>query len=297
MRNAITACLFLASIAFLYSVPSKAELSIAYGHLYATSGETITQYSDTGAPVAMLMLPEGTLRGIAVYGHDRLLVVQSRNSPALPRLLTVDRNGEVIARRDLPGGISGNISSGKIHVTRSGAILIATASAVLRLATPDAFPESFLPGGYDVTELPDGSLVVAEEYTLARYSPDGTFIGEVSGSVNASGAPATRFTNLRGVHWSDQHQTLYATMLGHSGDTFRIIAMSAVGYVELRKVSHHYADDLIDAAGGDLAVGSRTLAPSFYDSALRLRGAVSGPAAHFVAAVQRPIAIMANGFE
>lgn len=276
--------------------PVQAGLTIEPGQLYATSGMAITQYDARGERLAMMAITEGELRGIAVFGGDRLLVVQSRFPPALSRLLTIAPGEGIIDSREFSGSTAGNISLGKIHVTRDGAILVATGSAVLRLATPSAPPEVFLPGGFDVAELPDGTLVVAEDYALAHYAPDGTLLGRQGATLSPTGARQTLFTNLRGVHWSDSHQRLYATMLGSSGDFFRLIAMTAE-FVEQQKVSHAYADDIAEGMDAQLVVGSRTLAPTYYDSELRLLRSVAGQAAQFVAVHRLPGPIMANGFE
>jgi len=276
---------------------ATAGLARMHGHIYASRDATITQYDQQGERVAQITVAGGDLRGIAFYG-DRLLAVQNRLPPQLSRLLIIDpANGDIISSRDIPGPTNWNMSSGKIHVARDGRILVATMTGIFRLDTPTGVPERFLDAGYDVTELRDGSFLVAEDYGLARYSASGLLIEEAGRTVNEAGVERTLFTNLRGVHWSEPTSTIYVTMLGSSGDPFQIISLRPSGYVETLKTSHNYADDLADGAGDFLAVGSRTLAPAIVDPRLRVVRSVNGPAALFITTFRLPDPIFSASFD
>jgi hypothetical protein len=257
---------------------------------YSTSESAINAYDDTGALVDSLPYGDGELRGAVIGPDDRMHVAQLSSQPPHGAYVdTLDPTGRRIARRWIDAPIAGNISYGKLAYARDARLLyLATGHGVFEIkpeARAGAVRRLTGKGAYGVDVLPDGNLLVANDYALAVHSPDGALLSEFTDIDDPDGLAGTSnpwLVNVRGVAYSDATDRTYVTMLGYTGFYSRLLAFDGTSNRLVGVTTWHGNDIHVDDAG-NLLVGSGTQAPAWFSPELDMLGQLDGPPARFVA--------------
>ncbi len=290
-------CLLLASTAHAGSLPDA--LTKQRGHRYAVTDFVITQYDPQGQPVAQLWLAGG-IRGIA-WGSDGLLyAVANPPPPALPSVRALKPDGTLSREYPFDGWIGGNLSHGAIEFDdRRNRFFVSSASGIYR------FDVGGGPGvlhsathAYGLSVAPNGDLYAINDDTLFQLDPTGVERRRISQlTVGGQTPPANAVISLgRGVLHDSWANVTYVSMISNTAPFHQILILDGSGPELLHATTLAYANDFALEFNGQLLVGSRSLAPVWFDPSLQLLGQVSGTAALFVATFPPSALILADSF-
>lgn len=274
-------------------IRGNASFALIPGHVYATASDRadILQIGLDGVPVASRQIPGYSMgfKGTA-FGPDGSLYVVAPTNAGYD-VLTIHANGEVRLRMSGPDYVFGNLSYGKIAVTRDKTVYVGGQNVLRRYRPNSSTGDVVFQTNqvYDVDLLPNGNLLVASAYELHELTADGGVVREIAGQQ--------LLTDIRGVIFRPESNDIFVTMLGHSSNFFRIMRVdAATGTVEASE-SFHYADDMTFLPNGSLLVGSRTQAPGRFTTDLVARGNIATDERMFVTRMPEPLNQFADGFE
>jgi|GEM_PF-7000161 len=134
---------------------------------------------------------------------------------------------------------------------------------------------------YDMKILPSGNLMVLSAYGLNEATTTGSLVRSIDTSI--------RLVYARGLEFDPATNSLYITMIGFSGQFFRLMRVDATtGQVEVNE-SYGYGDDLFLTSDSRLLVGSRTQVGDIFDTDLNQVGGLSSIGEMF--ATQLPLSV------
>ena len=172
--------------------------------------------------------------------------------------------------------MAGNLSYGKIAFANNGQFFVAGGDTLRRFNVGSQFGNLVYTNNqvFDVTPTPSGSLLVLSAYQLQEITTSGTVIRTINSSVGLGDA--------RGVAYNPATDKIYVTMLGYTGEFFRIMRLNGqTGVVEKNEI-YTYADDLFLTNDNRLLVGSRTVDTGIFDLDLNQTGTLTGGPQMFV---------------
>lgn len=275
----IKTAVFLSVLVYL---PCHAQtIQVSPGDFCATSyfSNTITHYNRQGAILGSMTVPSGLaedIKGLAFGPDDLLYAVAERDSGFA--VLALDAYGSV--HQTYPFGsnyIGGNLSYGKIAFGNDGAFYVGGGAGLVRFdhGNPNSGDLVYGGGVYDVEVLPSGNVLIVTSYDLHELTASGSHVRE----INPVG---TYFTDNRGVEYDSATDTIYVTMLGHTGEFFQIMKLEGSSGQLLDQATFNYADDMILTDDGRLVVGSRTQSPGIFDTDTNYLGSFEGDDRMFV---------------
>lgn len=286
----------LFSFAFFLTGQAHA-FSFVDGHAYSTSENAINQYTESGAFVSSLSLPEFGfgLRGLA-FGPDRnLYVVREANTEAFVDVIRDD--GSTIKTYTFTGDLTGSASFGNIVFDSSGQnFYVGAVDGLYKFETSGNTGTLFVNQlSFDIDVTKNNDLIIASGNDISRYSNDGLLISVISNLADPNkiaSDTSPRLVDARGVIYDEKSDKTFVTMLGYSG--FNIDMVSKI--IELKGFTNEisgieyfrYGDDLFITDTGNLLIGSRTESPGMFTTDLQYIGMLQGPAAKFVTALPVP---------
>ncbi|MGQ0800129.1 MAG: hypothetical protein ACT4NL_08475 [Pseudomarimonas sp.] len=270
-----------------------AGFRLTVGDYYATASDRadILQVNPRGEVVASLQIPGFTdgFKGTAFGPDGRLYVVAVADLGY--EVLVLEDDGSVVRRYQGTDYVFGNLSFGKIAVSRDTTLYVGGQNVLRRFSRHGTTGEVIFEDNqvYDVDILPNGNLAVLTAYDLVELTNAGSFVRDL--------APMIGLTDARGVLFNPASNDFYVTMLGSSGNFFSLMRLdAATGNLELNQ-TFTYADDLTLTAEGGLLVGSRTQAPGFFTTDLAPNGVMATDPRMFVTRMPEPLHRFADGFE
>lgn len=258
--------------------------SFVQGDIYTSNyfSRDIRHYSQAGVFVDQISVDSsyGTLYGMT-FGPDGLLYAVSEGTSGDYNVLALDALGSVVHEYSGADYVAGNLSFGKIGFGTDGSFYVA-AQDNLRSFAPGSTNGTLIYSAnqiFDVEGLPNGNLLVGSAYSLQEITSTGTVVKTYNPSVD--------LVDLRGIEYDASTDSIYVSMLGFSGQFFRVMRLDGdTGVVEANE-TYNYADDLCLTADGKLLVGSRTMSPAIYDKDLNFQGTVGSDQQLFI--TQMPV--------
>lgn len=303
-----TFTIFILAMVLCCVFPVQGNADFVDGNYFSTdiNSTQIQEYDSNGNHVGTISPTLGSneiLRGTA-FGKDGLLyaVAPSHSGPA--RVISLDSSGNILDSYHFTSFTGGNVSYGKMAFGNNGKFYVTSGVGVVEFTVGDTTSANLInsSGGFDIDILPNGNLLVAEDYAIKELAPNGTVVRTINLSDpygNAAGA-SVGFTNLRGLAYDAIDDVIYATHLGHTGFNFRLMKLEAsTGYL-LDHEYFWYGDEISLGADGTLAVASRTQNPGFFNQDLAYLGSFGdGDGRYFISqyqAVPEPLGAPALAF-
>ena len=145
---------------------------------------------------------------------------------------------------------------------------------------------------FDVTSLPNGNLLAVEAYGMRELDTAGNLVRtiNISDPLDLNGGNVG-FVDLRGVAYDPTEDMIYATQLGYSGFTFRLMKLEADTGILLNHEEFWYGDEISLNADGTLAVASRTQDPGLFDKDLTYLGSFDGGTGRHFITQYSPVAV------
>lgn len=289
-RNVGALARLAASIVIAATAASAQAMAFLPGDTYTSdySSRTINHYDASGKFVDSLVVPSSygsEVRGLA-FGQDHLLYAVTSSGSNF-HVIALDQAGHVQHTYSGPGYVGGNISSGKITFGADGRFYVAAANNLVEFKTGTPTGKVIHTDNqvFDSALLPSGHVLELSAYGIDELTADGAFVRAINSS--------TWLVDARGIAYDAATNDIYVSMLGYSGEFFRLMRLDGTtGKVE-KDVNFWYADDLYLTKDDRLLVGSRTLAPEFFDLDLNPLGALGTKQQMFVTqtAVPEPSAL------
>lgn len=261
---------------FFGSVQSTVGQEFELGHYFASdeANGAIDEFDETGNYVGTIDLNLGSdeiLRGIT-FGHDGLLYATIPSHTSAAKVVAYDHNGTALQNYYFTSFTGSNISYGKIAFGADDKFYVTSGNGVVEFTVGNTASADLIysSDAFDLDVMPNGNLLVANNYNIQELDSAGNFLRTINLSDpnnNADGA-SVGFTNLRGIEYDPINDIIFATHLGHTGFSFRLMKLEAdTGYL----IDHEYfwyGDDLFLDSNDNLLVGSRTQTPGFFNQNL-----------------------------
>jgi hypothetical protein len=258
------------ALAFSVALPLAANAAHPFaGDYYSSYGSTLTQYTPNGTFVRDLTTGDASsdTRGIA-FGPGGLYVVLSRVwTPSSVEVL--DAQGNVLKTYAFAGWTGGLVTSGNIRFAPGKDVFYVSAQdGVYRFPTQGTQGTKFIDqSSTDVAVMPDGDLLVADDYSITRYTADGVQVGTSIGTISdpLGLGPANAFlVDVRGIAYDPRTDTTFVTMLGYSDFYFQLLALKGTTNELKGLTTYWYGNEMDVTADGHLLVGSWTQAPGIF---------------------------------
>ena len=279
----MTRCLLMGFFAavMIFAAPSATARGqvVVPGDIYTSNSDTVIKhYTSAGSYVGSFSLSSSYGNGIKgmAFGPDGFLYVTVANGTNGFNVVSLNGAGAVQKTYTGPEYVAGNLSYGKITFATNGQFFVGGQDDLRRFTIGNQYGNLVYTNNqvFDATALPNGNLLVLSAYSLQEIKTDGTVVRTINPSVGLGDA--------RGVAYDAATDKIYVTMLGYSGEFFRIMRLDAQTGVVDRKETYNYADDLFITNDNRLLVGSRTLDVATFDLELTQTGTLSGGAQLFV---------------
>lgn len=268
------------------AMASANAMSFMRGDTYTTNyfSNAILHYNAAGALVDSMNVSTSygnDLRGIA-FGPDGLLyAVAVQDGISGFRVLALDQSGGVRKVYSGPGYVGGNLSYGKITFGANGDFYVGGPSGLTEFRPGLSAGTVVYDGGdvFDATTLPSGDVLTLSGDSIQELKPDGQYVRSI--------VPNTFLVDVRGIAYDAKTNEIFLTMLGDSDGFFQLMRLNGTtGKIE-KSTTFWYGDDMLLTADDRLLVGSRELAPEFFDLNLDPLGSLGSQQQMFVA--QMPI--------
>lgn len=221
---------------------------------------TINHYDASGKFVDSMIVPSNygsQVKGLT-FGNDGLLYAVTVQNSGFG-VIALDQAGHVEHSYTGPGYIGSNLSYGKITFGANGNFYVAAADSLVEF-TPGSSTGKVISQSYEYVDsalMPSGDLLTLSAYGIKEVTATGSFVRSIN--------PNIMLTDARGIAYDASTNDIYVSMIGDTSDLFRLLRIDGTtGKVE-KNVSFWYADDLYLTSDDRLLVGSRTLAPEFFD--------------------------------
>jgi hypothetical protein len=294
----------IAFVATLLGAGSVANaFSFDQDSYYISSGRTISQLSsegnllDTIRPIGPSSL--GTeIRGIAFGGDGLLYAVRNNTGQDPAGVDVVDASGKV-QRSYTFDSRTDALNFGTIAFASDGrTFYVGGISGVFQFDTQntDQGTKVIDRGANDLAVLPNGDIIMATEYSIARYKQDGTLLSSIDALQDPQHLTADfndfddiSLTNVRGIAYDANSDTTYVSMLGYAGASrtdmkFKVMALDGFSD-QLKGITYYwYAADLFFSGKGELLAGSSVL-PGVVDVATNSSKSLGTKEALFVTAL------------
>ncbi|HKP04415.1 MAG TPA: hypothetical protein VJU77_13765 [Chthoniobacterales bacterium] len=262
---------------------APAAFAFVPGHYYSSneSSRVITEYDSVGTVVGSYTVPSAwgeEVKGLAFGADGRLYATLSRG-PSGFVVLALESDGNVAASYAGSVYVAGNLSYGKIAMDNQY-LYVCGQNKLTRFLLGDPssgtaiYTEEQI---VDVKPLPNGHLLVASAIYVDEITTNGAFVRRIqlTGTGNF-------FYDIRGVEYNPATNILFVTHLGYTGFSDRIMRVNATTGALLNSVIFSYADDLFLDSSGQLLVGSRIYAPTFFSQDLTRGSSLHGGQQFFV---------------
>jgi len=272
--------LILCGLALIGYIPSVHAITFVPGDLYSSNyfSLTIKHYTSGGNYVDSFNLPSiygNDVKGLSFGPNGRLYAVTSKATAGFG-VVALDSTGMVQETYSGTSYVTGNLSFGKIAFATNGQFFVAGGNS-LTAFTPGSSSGSVVYTNnqvYDVEPLPSGNILVLSAYQIQEIT--------TAGSVMRTITPNISLGDARGIEYDPVTNDIFVTMLGYTGQSFRLMRLDgSSGQVEANSY-FWYGDDMILTADNRLIVGSRTQPPGIFDTNLNQIGSLNGGDQMFV---------------
>ncbi|WP_396270068.1 hypothetical protein [Ideonella sp.] len=235
---------------------------------YASRGNAIDQYSTSGALERTYPLTgaDSAAKGIA-FGPGGMYVVRS-SVWGTSRVEVFNEASTLIRTYSMAGQMSGLVTSGNLRFAPDKKTFYVSAlDGVYRFPVSGTAGEKIIDvSSTDVAVMPNGELLVAENYSISRYSADGKPLSSVTtlSDPHRLAPPGAWLVNVRGVTYDPRSDTTFVTMLGYSDFYFQLIALEGTSNVIKGRTQFGYANTMNLTPDGKLLVGSWTQSPGMF---------------------------------
>lgn len=239
--------------------------TVAY---YASRGNAVDQYSTSGALERTLPLTgaDSEAKGIA-FGPGGLYVVRS-SVWGTSRVEVFNEASVLIRSYSMAGWMGGLVTSGNLRFAPDKKTFYVSAlDGVYRFPVSGTAGEKFINvSSTDVAVMPNGELLVAEGYSISRYSADGKRISSILDLSDPHDLvpPGARLVDVRGVTYDPRSDTTFVTMLGYTGFYDQLIALEGTSNVVKGQTQFWYGNTMNLTPDGKLLVGSWTQSPGIF---------------------------------
>ncbi|MEX2142135.1 MAG: hypothetical protein WD894_22905 [Pirellulales bacterium] len=257
--------------------------------LYAINGDsrTVNEHDTSGRLLRSFTVEApDSLRGIAV-GPDGLLYASYSLYESFG-VVAFDATGEIHETYTYAGywlGLKTFGAAGRIAFDRKGHFYVD--GFQFEIGRPDS-GRMVSALRTDVEILPNGNLLLADDYGLYEVTPSGTTVRTISsfGTDGFANIGTGGFAHIRGVEYDQERNHIYVTMLGYYSAnwdfTHRILKLDGTTGALLNNTRYPYPVDLFLTDDRRLLVGSWEGPAAIFDLELNQIGTFAGGPRQFV---------------
>lgn len=266
-------------------VPTGAAVAgFVAGDYFTSRGLTVSEFNPSGGFVGSFTIPQSvsySLNGIT-FGPDGLLYASTATSFGRNfGVVAIDSKGNVEDQYSTSTYIGGSVSDGKIAFGADGHFYAGAGGGLYQFTLGDPNSGKLLyddyPGGAtDVVVLPSGHLLIADSRGIQEITSTGSYLRNFS-------TPSFGFDLVGGLAYDASTNSLYATMLGYTGEAHQLMKFDFGTGALLAQTTFYYGDDISLTGDGKLLVGSDAQSPGIFDANLNRIGTVGGGSSLFVA--------------
>jgi WD40 repeat protein len=278
-------------IALIAQPLSALAITFTPGDIYTSnySSSAIIHQNSAGVYVDSMTLSPAygsEVRGLAFGPQGWLYAVTQQNLGF--GVVAIDSTGTV--RESYTGStyVGGNLSYGKIAFSSNGQFFVTGQNSLIAFTPGIATGTTVYSNNqvFDVDALPSGNLLVLSAYQLKEITPTGSVVRTITPNISLGDA--------RGVEYNPATNDIYISMLGYSGQSFRLMRLDGTSGTVEKNESFWYGDDMFLTSDNKLIVGSRTQAPGIFDLDLNRTGTLTAGQQMFV--TQMPVPEPNNGY-
>jgi hypothetical protein len=263
---------------FLFTSTANAQVVVSNDIYTSNNDMIIKHYSSAGAFINSFSFPSiygNEVRGMAV-GPDGLLYTTISKGSAGFSVVACNAAGIVQQTYSGPDYLAGSLASGKINFANNGQFFVAGVGLRrFSVGNPIGMTVySSVLDVYDMQRLGNGNLLLLNQSQIQEITTSGSVVRTINSSIGLNDA--------RGIEYNPVTNKIYVSMLGYSGQSFRVMRLDGqTGLVE-KNVQYHYADDLYLTPDNRLLVGSSSLNVGIFDLDLNQVGSLAGGSQEFV---------------
>jgi hypothetical protein len=214
------------------------------------------------------------VRGMAFDNNGWMYAVRSVGTGL--GVTAIDSDGVVHGQYSASSYVLGNLSYGAIAMANDGKFYVASQNSLFAFTPGVAQGTAIYSNNqvHDVKVLPNGNLMVLSAYALDEITTSGTLVRHVS---------TPWLVDARGLEFDAANNDIYISMLGYSGNFFQLMRLDGSSGALEASTSFWYGSDMVLTTQNQLLVGSRTLAPGFFNTDLQAIGSLGNVSQLFVA--------------
>lgn len=242
------------------------------GFYYSSNGTTVAQYTTEGSFVRTIAQADssGEPRGVAKGPGGMYLVRSNAFTPSVVQV--VDGHGAVTRTYSFDGWTGGMVTSGNVRFSPAkDYFYVAAQNGVYRFPVNGSEGILFISrmnwaDVCDVAVMPNGDLLVVEDYAFAHYTAEGTLrrtFDRIKDPLHLA-PPNASLSDVRGVAYDAATDTTFVTMLGYTDFYFQLLAFEGTSNVLKGRTSFVYGAGLDVTPQGTLLVGSWTQNPGIF---------------------------------
>ena len=251
------------------------------------NSSTVLHYSNGGTFIESYTVDSSygrSVRGIAFSSSGLLYATMVPQTISQGfTTISIDGTGTVTHSYGASDFIAGSGSSGKLNFGPDGRFFVAANNHVVAFTPGNSIGTSIFSASQicDVKPLANGNLLVLSDYNLREITSEGALVRDI--------VPSIQLVNAQGIEFDPNTNKIYLTMLGFTGQDFRIMQLNGTtGQVEINN-GFHYGSDLVRTSNNTLLVGSTAEIPRFYDLNLNQIDTLGTEAQSFVTQMPLPV--------
>lgn len=257
----------IAALAFALPIAAQADHRFA-GDYYTSSWTTVSQFTPDGTFVRSVtpVDDEGMPRGIG-FGPEGLYVVRYSISNG-STVQVYDRKGTVVRTFSFDGWLGGMWTSGNLQFAPSKEVFYVSAlDGIYRFSMNGTDGTKFIQQHTtDVAVMPNGDLLVADDYSITHYTAEGEKLSRFGNIVDPYGLGVGRYriSNVRGVTYDPRTDTTFVNMLGDTAFGLKLLALEGTSNVMKGVASCSYCSEMHVTSDERLLVGSSSGSPGIF---------------------------------
>lgn len=266
---------FLIAFTSLISVGYATCQDFTDGNYFFSNDAEIDEYDLDGNFVGSIVpdLAGSAMRGIT-FGPDGLLYAVVPTS-GFATVVSMDHSGNIQDSYNFTSFTGSNISYGKIEFGTDNKFYVTSGVGVVEFTLGDLTSGNLLYNSdtFALDVMPNGNLLLANNYGIQEIDPDGNWIRDInlSDPYNTYQGPVG-FWSMRGIEYDPNDNVIFATQLGFSGFSFRLMKLEADTGNLLDNEYFWYGDQIFLDSNDKLVVGSRTQSPGLFEKDLGFIG-------------------------
>lgn len=222
------------------------------------------------------------VRGMAFDKNGWMYAVRAAGSGM--GVTVIDSDGVVHGQYSAASYVLGNLGYGAIAMANDDKFYVASQDSLF------AFTQGVTEGAeiyrnnqvHDVKVLPNGNLMVLSAYALDEITTNGDLVRHVT---------TPWLVDAQGLEYDAVNNDIYVSMLGYTSNFFQVMRLDGSSGALEDSTYFWYGNHMVLTDDHRLLVGSRTMAPAFFDSDLQVIGSLGDQPQLFVSQYEQAAAV------